>query len=197
MNLLWQLSLNSSRDFGWELVVSHTKPSMFGSFRCAWIWSVEVWIKRTFYVMSLRANLILTCQEVLKMNWAPYLTDIERSLCIPTPSMHQKLTEHGMLGMQNNQLPITTPVVLKDIYCSDWLKLTVMLHWDFKVSGFGTSGLGKICGPAYVVTLLNWTSIFKWYMARLAVRNGHQKRQVSRWDWTMRSDYKDHSRLTS
>ena len=31
-----------------------------------------------------------------------------------------------------------------------------------------------VCGP-YVVTLLNWTPIFDWYMARLVVKNGQQR----------------------
>ena len=50
-----------------------------------------------------------------------------------------------------------------------------MLHWDFKVSGFGTSRLCKLCGPTYVVTLLNWTPIFEWYMARLQLRMDTKK----------------------
>ena len=32
----------------------------------------------------------------------------------------------------------------------------------------------KFCGP-YVVISLNWTSTFEWYIARLVVKNGHQK----------------------
>ena len=32
----------------------------------------------------------------------------------------------------------------------------------------------KVCGP-YVVTLINWTPIFEWYMVRFAVKNGHWK----------------------
>ena len=36
----------------------------------------------------------------------------------------------------------------------------------------------KICG-FYVVTLLNRTSEFEWYMARLVVKNGHYKNTCS------------------
>lgn len=32
----------------------------------------------------------------------------------------------------------------------------------------------KLCGP-YAATLLNWTLIFEWYIARLVVKNGQQK----------------------
>ena len=32
----------------------------------------------------------------------------------------------------------------------------------------------KVSG-AYVVTLLNWTCILKWCIARLVLKNGHQK----------------------
>ena len=38
-----------------------------------------------------------------------------------------------------------------------------------------------VCWPD-MVTLLNWTPIFEWYMARLVLENGHQKGRV-----TMRS----------
>ena len=37
------------------------------------------------------------------------------------------------------------------------------------------------CGP-YTATLLNWTVIFEWYIARLVLKNGQQ-------DWVMRLDY--------
>ena len=32
----------------------------------------------------------------------------------------------------------------------------------------------RVCGP-YVITLLNWTSIIEWYMARFVIKNAHQK----------------------
>ena len=47
--------------FGWELVVLHTRPSMFGNWDIVWRFE-----QRTFYIGSLRVKLILACQEVLK-----------------------------------------------------------------------------------------------------------------------------------
>jgi hypothetical protein len=32
----------------------------------------------------------------------------------------------------------------------------------------------RVC-RSYLATLLNWTSIFEWYMARLVVEKGHKK----------------------
>ena len=35
-------------------------------------------------------------------------------------------------------------------------------------------GRSTLCGP-YVVTLLDWTHIFEWYVTRLVVENNHEK----------------------
>ena len=41
----------------------------------------------------------------------------------------------------------------------------------------------KVCGP-YVATLLNWTLVFEWYLARLVLKNAHLKviYVLARWD---------------
>ena len=108
--------LQFNRSFSRELVVLHTKPSMFGKFSVhAWrqAWKFE-W--RIFY----------------SGHWQPEWTYIERSsfwhqemqwtntekvfirTSTPAPSMHWKLTEYGKYCMQNNQLTSKTSVGLKD-----------------------------------------------------------------------------------
>lgn len=38
-----------------------------------------------------------------------------------------------------------------------------------------TSVIHSLQLEAYMVTILNWTPIFGWYMARLPIKNGHRK----------------------
>ena len=52
----------------------------------------------------------------------------------------------------------------------------------------------KVCGP-YVVILLKLALVYEWYMARLVVKHKHQIRHVSRWDWTLCSKYRHHSKF--
>ena len=60
------------------------------------------------------------------------------------------------------------------------------------IVGFGSvsllntthGGTSMACGP-YVVTLLDWTFMFEWYMTRLVVKNNHEKKTHV----TMQLDY--------
>ena len=77
------------------------------------MWMFE---RRTFYIGSLRFELILACQEVLRWERPPmnrckiFFVQISTR----TPSMHWKLTGYGKFCMQNKQLPTKSTVELKD-----------------------------------------------------------------------------------
>ena len=63
------LKLNMT--FGWELVVLHATPSMFGIFSVCKLGGIgQVWTKNIIY-NSLKVKLILACQGGAKMSPAP------------------------------------------------------------------------------------------------------------------------------
>jgi hypothetical protein len=98
--------------FGRERVVLLTKPSMFGKF-VVHAWRFE---RRTFYIGSWRAKLILAPLDMPKWVW-PFMNRY-RMFFVQTstlpPRMHHKLTKHGRFCKQNNQLPTKTHVESKD-----------------------------------------------------------------------------------
>jgi hypothetical protein len=117
----WTASIELSFNSTWLLVGSwlfclQNLPCLV-SFWCMRggyvVWRFE---HRTFYIGSWRVKLVLACQEVLKwvwssMNW--YRMFYVKTSTLP-PRMHQKLTEHGKICKQNNQLPTKSHVELKD-----------------------------------------------------------------------------------
>jgi Tat protein secretion system quality control protein TatD with DNase activity len=53
----------------------------------------------------------------------------------------------------------------------------------------------KVCGP-YVVTLLDWAPSYKWYIARLVVKNEHEKYTCCG-EIGLRDQDRHHSRVNS
>jgi hypothetical protein len=78
--------------------------------------SVEVCTKNILYRFMEGQTHFLACQEVLKWVW-PFMNRYRmfylQTSTLP-PRMHHKLTKHGRLCKQNNQLPTKTHVELKD-----------------------------------------------------------------------------------
>ena len=65
LSMILELSVDSTVVLVTELVVVHTRLSMFSFFdaRLELVWKFE---QRIFYIGSLRVGLILTCQKVQK-----------------------------------------------------------------------------------------------------------------------------------
>ena len=114
--------LQFNRGFSRELVVLHTKPSMFGKFSVhAWrqAWKFE-W--RIFYSGHWQPHWTYIVRSSFRHQempkWVWLTMNQHRKFFIrtstPAPSMHWKLTEYGKYCMQNNQLASKTLVGLKD-----------------------------------------------------------------------------------
>ena len=93
----------------------HTTIFMFGEVSSTFLESVWWSEQKTLFFGSLRAKLLLASLCLSKGVWLSMLKNV---LCsnLHTNSKHapKKLIEHGNCCRQNNQLPIKSPVELKD-----------------------------------------------------------------------------------